>query len=101
MQTSDSLKFTDKDLAYSLMLKYYNEGLKPVIDTTSAVGTYKMDNGVYTNTTIDDMLSQLNSGVAYSQVNISCNSSRTVFVLSTIQPAPSGNYIFGFTGRSY
>src|ERR1700759_5074457 len=35
METSDSLKVTDKELAYNLMLQYYNEGLKPVTDTTS------------------------------------------------------------------
>jgi hypothetical protein len=60
MQTIDSLPKFGKSEAYALMLHYCNEGIKLQTDSANSFGTY--GDGMQVTTTIDDLLSKLNSG---------------------------------------
>ena len=98
VSTIDSLKKISKDEAYKLMLFYYNNGLKPITDTSYTSGNYMMADGIQKNTTVNEIVAKLQSGFETPLLSINYKTSRGDFSILLTKQNENEPYQFSFNG---
>lgn len=96
-QASFSTEPSTKTAAYAMMLNYNNESLRTLTGISSSIGEV-IEDGRGENTTVEVVLSKVNSGQEANQLVATYNSGQGKFTMGVFKQN-DGHYIFSYRGN--